>query len=396
MGARLYGRRPATSYENEGRSCRCCSVEGFSREAVLPLNSAIRSSDPRAACFGRLAHCYAHLFDVAVAETAASLTSQGRHLQGVLGDEAPKQLRETMASLAGKGGNSPEPETVNQALLAMHQIGQTAITRLRDVVNRHEAAVAQYDLASAAFEKHASAQFFARDVASAELQQYARTVQTRFQGLIDPLIENRFDALVFRQMLVEQVLAQDALVELLESLADTQANRLCDGWREVAEHHAIPWLGALPQSRLEIDGPVNEFLRPIQLFYERPGVIRSVLRLGRGKLQEKLAAEVDEGTAKLTRALMRLVEDQWQKTAEHCRSGASRALQEWIRSTTGKDRESCLREVAAARVKIDSLTAWLKNLASLNVTDWLLSKRESVRHAATARIVSRLRAEQRQ
>jgi putative MATE family efflux protein len=50
MGARPYGPRPATSNENEGRSCRCRSVEGFSREPdpLSAQNAVAQALSPKA------------------------------------------------------------------------------------------------------------------------------------------------------------------------------------------------------------------------------------------------------------------------------------------------------------------------------------------------------------
>lgn len=343
-----------------------------------------------AAYLGRLAHCYVRMSHLAVAHTATSLVNQGRLLQGMLGDDAPQQLNESIASLAGQGGASPRPETIGQALLAMQQVAGEAIAQLSAVVEHREAAVARYDRAVAAFEHQASTPRFVRDAVSLPIEQYAQAIPARLEAQIDSLMKNRYDALVFRQMLVDKVVDRDALVKLLEDLISAQTDELCDGWRGVAERHAVSWPKTLPSSNPGVDEVVNQFIKPIQLFYERPGVIRSAFGLGRGKFQEKLTSEVDEGVANLTRAALRMVESEWRKVAEHCRHSASSALEEWIRSSTGNDREGCLREAAAARAKIESLQDWLEGVKDLGVARWFASQREPLRRAAAVRIVSRL------
>jgi hypothetical protein len=57
--------------------------------------------------------------------------------------------------------------------------------------------------------------------------------------------------------------------------------------------------------------------------------------------------------------------------------------------------ERCLQQAAVTRNKIKDLQAVSEELDRISMTDWLMSKRESLRQSAVKRIVWRLRTENR-
>jgi hypothetical protein len=285
----------------------------------------------------RVAHCYSDVSKRAVGNAAALVVDQGRRLQRLLKDQPRQRIDEYTKNRLNRRTDSPEALT--QTIAAMQETIRDAIADECTAAERYEAAAARYDTIAEAIDHHATKHSFDHETVSRPIQQYTRGVQTRLLEQIGRLIDNRFDSALFRQILVSEVLAQQALAEHLQGMLDLESRRLEASWHKEAQSHAIPWTEPPLDCSVAIAEPVEGFLKPIQLHYERPSAIRSVfMGLGRGKLEDKLIREVNEGVANLTQSIVQLLEHAWQDMADHYRNRAVQALQTWMQAATGHDR----------------------------------------------------------
>ncbi|NLN19404.1 MAG: hypothetical protein GX162_09050 [Firmicutes bacterium] len=325
---------------------------------------------------------------------AAAIVNRGRRLERLVANEDRQQINRIIRRMLSRTADSSQ--AITEAVVLMQELVRNAIANGCATAERYESAVSRYDTIAPALDRHTAKLTFAQEAILGQIEQYTRTVQTRLLAQIDRLIDNRFDSAVFQRILIDEVLAQEDLLELLRDIVSAESRRLDASWRKAAASHALTWTDFPLDYNITLDEAIHEFLKPIQLHYERPSAIRSVfLGLGRGKLQDKLIREVSEGMSALTQAVMRLLEHAWQEMAAHYKERAVRALHEWLRTTTGFDRESCIEEAAVIRHKVEALKAMSEQLDQISLTDWLVSKQESLRQAALKRIVWRLESEHR-
>lgn len=348
----------------------------------------------------RLAHSYSRVSTHALAESAAAVAKRGEQLLSLFGDTVPSRLvtaaRDVVRQNSNRAGDSHSVGNVERGSTQLRETALAAVSHLKSEAERLQEVVNRYDRMCLAFVRHAAALEFPSDEVQARIERYADEMRERSLSHSDFLAENRYDSAVFRRILVEEVLDQSKLAALVEGIGESISTRLSDGWLGLAQRYGIALARSERDTPIQLEMLVAAFLQPIQLFYERPSVLRSMLQaLGRGKFEEKLREEVETGFAEVTGLLRESLVREWEAAATRWQALATSAAQVWFNSFAGEDRDACLARVADRREQARAIATWVKRLEEVTVAHTIYSWGKVVRTGAVSRIAERLHAEQR-
>lgn len=349
---------------------------------------------------GRLEHSYSLVAAHALAASTALVSGKASQLLS-LGSDLPESLlapiRHVAALSSARSGRAADAASVAGGCSQLRETAQAAVTYLQQTAGNIEASVFRYDQVCEEYARHAASLEFPAEELDSRVDGYANEVRQRCQSLGELLAENRYDAAVFRRLLVEDVLVQAKLGAFIGSTVENHHRRLHRAWQGAA--------GAVGLTVPELNSPVfaepdllvASFLEPVQLFYERPSVFWGMLQaLGRGRFQEKLNAEVSEGLAAMAKVISGMLEQQWKAEVGRWHAAASGAALAWLRGAAGADRHTCMARAAALREQAQAITKWAKDLGDISVRTTLDGWRAAVCNGALRRMAKRVRQEQRQ
>lgn len=349
---------------------------------------------------GRLKHSYSLVVAHALATGAKLVTGNALELLS-LASNLPESLLAPVRRIAalgpGRSGKAPDAQSIANGCSQLRKTAQAAVAYLQQTAGHLEELVSRYDQACEEYARHTSALEFPAAELGTRVDGYSNEVRERYQSLAELLAENRYDAAVFRRLLVEDVLVQPKLEALITSILAGHHNRLHRLWEGVAGAMGltVPEPGSPVFAELEL--LVASFLEPVQLFYERPNVLRGMLQaLSRGRFQEKLNGEVGEGLAAMAKAIFGVLEQHWITEVERWRAAANNAALAWLRDAAGADRHTCMARATSLREQARAITAWVDALEDVSVESILDDWRPAICDGAVRRVAGRVQREQRQ
>ncbi len=321
-----------------------------------------------------LAKMYGRVAAALYEESARLLGAQAAAYERIAGQPLPAAQRlwqqpvPAPAALAGLAGVLLDAGHQAQAALAAEE------SRVRQAVER-------YDAASAAFGAAVDQLVWDDTRARAELDRFGAAVGERVQHLASLLAEERYDAEGYRQRLLDEVLNTGELGTLLAELVKRAAAMLGKEWETIAAGQGITLAGQPPLPVLAPAELAGTFLSDIQLQWERPKGLKSLMRpFSRDHFGEKLSDEVAGGMERLTAAALSWLAQAWSELNRDWLRVAQAGAAEGLRAAAGGSSAECVDKLARLAECRQQLAAWLDALPGCRPEALFQRWREEVLH----------------
>lgn len=319
-------------------------------------------------------------------QLAAAVEEKAGELLPLLGHDAPQGLLRRISTL-----RVVERAEWRRSLAELHEAVAGAISYLRYHVGQAEEQIAQRDRMSAAATEYATDRVSQPPTAETSIQQYVLEIWARYTSLSDTLVDRRYSPADFRRLLVEELLGTDRLAVQMEQTQSAYMAMGRQAWYDWARGCGLSLAEPTRGPAGDIGPLVEAFLQPIQLEYERPGMIKSVFQaLGRGKLEEKLTAEIGTGLEAMSETWESECERVWQAVNSLWHRQAAGAVDDWFRSESGTNLSEAEERLKVRRQRIRDLEQWGAALQAIDAPRLLRNKSEQMRKDAAAHIVRRL------
>lgn len=344
---------------------------------------------------GQLAQVYRRLAGKAVADTFVSISD---HVNLLAHELATLPLSPAVQTLLRSAARPAAAADETTDLRARSMLLQQLITEVRvaidNQINSIQAALNKYSDMQETLPRLVAGATYQDPALNASLSQFADDVQHRLTAWADRLAENRYDQAAFRNLLVHDVLDIAGLAQVMSGAAEVGFKQQRARWCGIAAQLGVSLNREPPRNQFDLEALAAEFVKPIQLVYEKPGVLRSIAQaLSRGKFQDKLAGEVQAGMARLRPEVVAAIAQAWQDVEACWQKITASAIETWLQTTAGADQSGCREMLTQLRRKLDYVADWQAHLQQLTPQQVIASWAQPVRQQAVERLSTRLAAE---
>lgn len=344
----------------------------------------------------RLAHHYKRVVARAEAAAGAEIAQQAERLclalQGVPISAADLATLRNVAAKASSPRKRDMP--VIEALSMLRRAAANADATIGAAAGQLAEALNRFDAMIAAVRQHAADNTYDADGPAAAVSTFCVEVRGRCLRLVDTLAEKRYDSAEYRRLLIDELLDRTKLALLLTEQSEAGFRRQKESWQALLARWGLTLEESPKRAAFELDLLLDHFLAPVQLTYDRPGVLKSVLQaFGRNKFQEKLVAEVEAGLQRLQPQILAMLQADWQAAQSGWLGLAEATIQHWLVAETGSDSSAGRAQLAAWQEKRAVIASTLQRLGDISAVSAISAWREQIRKGAATRLTRRLTAE---
>jgi hypothetical protein len=165
-------------------------------------------------------------------------------------------------------------------------------------------------------------------------------------------------------------------------------------WQSVGSKLDISPPGEPSRTAFDIDAITQEFIIPIQLVYERPGVLKVIAQaFNRGKFQEKLCADIRNGLAQARPYIRSAILSAWEDAEDRWLQLAQAGADNWLKNKTGANRTDTADQLQSLQHKLSNLEKWQASLLEISPVRTLDSWQMQLKQQAVDCLIKRVQTE---
>lgn len=252
------------------------------------------------------------------------------------------------------------PADIRAYVQALNEAGEQALAKASANKEQLSAALAHHDHALDAFNAAALALHYDSAKVQNAIDAYFMAVNQRAQQLLTKLAETRYEEDIYRRMLTADVLNTEELAALLNELIADCVLEYKNYWQAQANKQDIILLASPPVPCIEVAELVELFLNHFQLQWERPSMIKKVMRvLSQERFPEQIQAEVAAGQVTVTTDIMRRMDLLREEMGQQWVLIAQSSVATWLQNRTGMTQQMCLQQIGLLSDKQKQLNEWI-------------------------------------
>ena len=250
------------------------------------------------------------------------------------------------------------PADIRAYVQALNEAGEQALAKASANKEQLSAALAHHDHALDAF--NAAALAFNYDSAKVQnaIDAYFIAVNQRAQQLLTKLA--RHDMKKIFTGVCSRCANTEELAALLNELIADCVLEYKNYWQAQANKQDIILLASPPVPCIEVAELVELFLNHFQLQWERPSMIKKVMRvLSQERFPEQIQAEVAAGQVTVTTDIMRRMDLLREEMGQQWVLIAQSSVAAWLQNRTGMTQQMCLQQIGLLSDKQKQLNEWI-------------------------------------